>query len=343
MFRTSGGVRVGFVGGRFGGVEGMQEGEGEGVEDEVLKTLGKDELRAVLGSSTFEGYSVPLHTQASGSGNGKFGSSSNSIPVPFENVNINPTTSGPSSSQPPKSQTLAQARAEMKKQQAESASSSAAKGVDVVIFAEGNGKVLKCLPEVVGAAGVSAGQSEGEKEVDEFIGRSRPRYVFLPTPQGTVSTVSGYAEAVPFGWTGGAGGKEERWTRVVRLDRFAEDPSEGASTGAGGKAEKGEKKKVSLTRSLGWAQRLWEADRSGVFCALIAPHSSSTRSLYPTWMDRQGLPGLNRSLRTRSSRREGRNGVDLEVGMRGRRRGRERAMGGMFRMGMFVGYVTSLG
>ena len=125
----------------------------------------------------------------------------------------------------------------MKKQQAEISLSGGSKGVDVLIFAEGSGKVLKCLPDVSGPTG---GSSEGEQEVDEFISRSRPRYIFFPTSRGT----SGYAEAVPFGWTGVSGGKEERWTRVVRLDRFAEDSSEVVGV-AVGKGEKGEKKKVS--------------------------------------------------------------------------------------------------
>lgn len=150
-----------------------------------------------------------------------------------------------------------------------------ARGLDVLILGAGTERLLKALPASSVppvTTGTGAGAVEGTEtdsttttsptsttlinppEVDPIISRSRARYILLPSQSD--SKTSGYAEGAPFGWAcpaaggragQGQGGKEERWTRVVRVDRFAEDDVAG---GSAVKGEKGEKKKVSPARLL---------------------------------------------------------------------------------------------
>ena len=143
-----------------------------------------------------------------------------------------------------------------------------ARGLDVLILGAGTERLFKALPApsippvTTGTVAVEGAKDDSTTtmtppapttvinppEVDPIISRSRARYILLPSQSD--SKTSGYAEGVPFGWAGpaaggragqGQGGREERWTRVVRVDRFAEDDVAG---GSAVKGEKGEKKKV---------------------------------------------------------------------------------------------------
>jgi hypothetical protein len=264
VFKTSSGVGVGFIGGAFT----ADEQEGEEGTDTAKSTLSKEDLTSLLAHPNFLAHTLP-----STPGSNNPGSSSNSIQVNY-NININPTTSGNSNANQGPTLSLAQARAQAQKEQKAKeldAVPSWARGLDVLILGAGTERLLKALPagssssETATATG--AGAIEGAEtdstttappvsttlinppEVDPIISRSRARYILLPSQAD--SKTSGYAEGAPFGWAGpaaggragqGQGGKEERWTRVVRVDRFAEDDAAG---GTAVKGEKGEKKKVS--------------------------------------------------------------------------------------------------
>jgi hypothetical protein len=266
VFKTSSGVGVGFIGGAF--TDDNEEGE-EGTES-AKSTLSKEDLTSLLAHPNFLAHTLP-----STPGSNNPGSSSNSIQVNY-NININPTTSGNSNANQGPTLSLAQARAQAQKEQKAKeldAVPSWARGLDVLILGAGTERLLKALPASsippsttgTGAGAVEATETDSTTtttsastilinppEVDPIISRSRARYILLPSQAD--SKTSGYAEGAPFGWAGpaaggraGQGGKEERWTRVVRVDRFAEDDVAG---GSAVKGEKGEKKKVSPARLL---------------------------------------------------------------------------------------------
>jgi hypothetical protein len=267
VFKTSSGVGVGFIGGAFTDVNE----EGEEDTDSAKSTLSKEDLTSLLAHPNFLAYTLP-----STPGSNNPGSSSNSIQVNY-NININPTTSGNSNANQGPTLSLAQARAQAQKEQKAKeldAMPSWARGLDVLILGAGTERLLKALPASSippVTTGTGAGAVEGAEmdstttsptsttlinppEVDPIISRSRARYILLPSQSD--SKTSGYAEGAPFGWAcpaaggragQGQGGKEERWTRVVRVDRFAEDDVAG---GSAVKGEKGEKKKVSPARLL---------------------------------------------------------------------------------------------
>jgi hypothetical protein len=144
-------------------------------------------------------------------------------------TNINPTTSGQSSITP-KDLSLAEARALAQKKEKEEKIPSWTKGLDVLV-----------LPS-------SPADSENGGKIGEIVKLSRPRYILTCEPSSSVSNEeegkSVYEEKAPFPWTaqgqGYGPGREERWTRVVRVDRFAD-------VGEKGKV-KGEKKKVRSSR-----------------------------------------------------------------------------------------------
>jgi hypothetical protein len=267
VFKTSSGVGVGFIGGAF--TDDNEEGE-EGT-DTAKSTLSKEDLTSLLAHPNFLAHTLP-----STPGSNNPGSSSNSIQVNY-NININPTTSGNSNANQGPTLSLAQARAQAQREQKAKeldAMPSWARGLDVLILGAGTERLLKALPAGSSSSGTATvtGMVEGAEddsttttppapttvvnppEVDPIISRSRARYILLPSQADTKT--SGYAEGVPFGWAGsaaggragqGQGGREERWTRVVRVDRFAEDDVAG---GVAVKGEKGEKKKVSPARLL---------------------------------------------------------------------------------------------
>jgi hypothetical protein len=264
VFKTSSGVGVGFIGGAF--TDDNEEGE-EGTES-AKSTLSKEDLTSLLAHPSFLAHTLP-----STPGSNNPGSSSNSIQVNY-NININPTTSGNSNANQGPTLSLAQARAQAQKEQKAKeldAVPSWARGLDVLILGAGTERLLKALPAGSSSSGTAttttAEATETDStttspasttlinppEVDPIISRSRARYILLPSQAD--NKTSGYAEGAPFGWAGpaaggrggqGQGGKEERWTRVVRVDRFAEDDVAG---GSAVKGEKGEKKKVSPLRS----------------------------------------------------------------------------------------------
>jgi hypothetical protein len=262
VFKTSSGVGVGFIGGAF--TNDNEEGE-EGT-DSANSTLSKEDLTSLLSNPTFLAHTLP-----STPGSNNPGSSSNSIQVNY-NININPTTSGNSNANQGPTLSLAQARAQAQREQKAKEMDAVptwARGLDVLILGAGTERLLKALPAAsipppvaTGTAAVEGAETDSTTttppasttlinppEVDPIISRSRARYILLPSQSD--SKTSGYAEGVPFGWAGptaggragqGQGGREERWTRVVRVDRFAEDDVAG---GSAVKGEKGEKKKVS--------------------------------------------------------------------------------------------------
>ena len=238
LFKTGSGVSIGYVDSPFD----------ESLPSQLLDTAATNitaQIDSLLTNDAFVQLTVPPTTPTS-----TLASGTNSI-------NINPTTGGTAAASQSGDLSLAEARALAKKESELKENPSYSKGLDLLLLNVPTSKIAAFwggIPQSTSNT-VTVPRALDEK-VQELIRKSRPRYVLLcetpdlhvtsGEPDADLGNKRMYMEEPPIGWPSHVQGQrdDERWTRVIRLDRFAAPtPTDGK------KGAKGESKQVSLSDS----------------------------------------------------------------------------------------------